>query len=164
MTGAAKRRPPPSIRRLAKADIPAVVDLIEAGSHEPWSPALITQVLAEPTSWGSVALIDGGQPAGAVLARAVSGEAEILNLVVEPGQRRKGIGSALLARTVREAAGREAASLYLEVAVDNEPALALYASAGFRTVGSRPQYYTHAADIRVDALIMCLDLVTSTPR
>jgi len=42
----------------------------------------------------------------------------------------------------------------LEVAIDNEPAIALYMEFGFQPVGRRPGYYAGAGGGRVDALIL----------
>lgn len=150
-----------ALRDATPADVPVIVALIEAASHEPWSADLVDHVLADPANWGHVALSDGGRPVGAVLARAAADQAEILNLVVDPAERRRGIGTALLAEAVRVARQQNSAFIFLEVAVDNAAALALYGAAGFESVGRRPEYYRHSGDIRVDALIMQLDLITS---
>jgi ribosomal-protein-alanine N-acetyltransferase len=53
-------------------------------------------------------------------------------------------------------------SMFLEVAVDNAPAIALYEAAGFAAVGRRPGYYDRGAAGRVDALILRLDLNSAT--
>lgn len=161
MNSRRKTRQEVSLRTAGASDIPAIVTLIESASHEPWSVDLVTQVLADPGSWGHLAFLDETRPAGVVLARAAAGEAEILNLVVEPSLRRRGIGAILLAEAVGTARQRKAATLFLEVAVDNVAARHLYDGEGFKTVGRRADYYAHSADIRVDALIMQLDLITS---
>ena len=44
---------------------------------------------------------------------------------------------------------RDARSLFLEVAVHNAPALALYLGMGFQEVGRRPRYYKNGADALV---------------
>lgn len=149
-----------TLRRATPADIPAIVGLIEASSHEPWSVELVTQLMGDPTSWGCIALAGGEEPTGAALARAAGGEAEILNLVVAPTHRRQGIGATLLAEIIHSVQRLEVATLFLEVAVDNMAARNLYAGAGFATVGRRADYYVHGSDIRIDALIMRLDLIT----
>jgi len=152
-----------SLRAATPADIPVIVGLIEASSHEPWSAHLVTQLMADPACWGCIALAGGAAPAGAALARTAGDEAEILNLVVEPSRRRRGVGATLLAEIVRTARHLEATALFLEVAIDNIAARNLYSGAGFTTVGRRADYYVHDSDIRIDALIMRLDLITSIP-
>ncbi|MGI4943969.1 MAG: GNAT family N-acetyltransferase [Janthinobacterium lividum] len=86
---------------------------------------------------------------GLVLARVAADEAEILTLAVLPETRRRGVGGALLASAATEAAARGARALFLEVAVGNAPAQALYARAGFATVGRRRGYYPCGEDALV---------------
>ena len=100
-------------------------------------------------------LTDGGE--GFVLARAVAGEAEILSIGVVPAHRRKGLGRRLLSTAAVEARRRGAARLFLEVASDNAPALALYRRAGFAKVGRRAGYYHRPAGA-VAAEVLALGL------
>ena len=100
----------------------------------------------------------GGEPAGLVLLQQAADEAEILTIAVRPGFRRLGIARGLLADAIRAVATSGAARLLLEVASDNAPALALYAGAGFETVGCRTRYYRRPAGPPADALIMALPL------
>ena len=65
------------------------------------------------------------------------GEREILNLAVDPSERRRGIARALL----REELGRGKNQWFLEVRASNSRAIKLYESAGFRIAGRRESYY-----------------------
>jgi ribosomal-protein-alanine N-acetyltransferase len=65
------------------------------------------------------------------------GEREILNLAVDPSQRRRGVARALLQAEL----GREKSQWFLEVRESNQSALRLYQSAGFRVTGRRELYY-----------------------
>ncbi len=86
---------------------------------------------------------------GMILARSVVEEAEVLTLAVAQSARRRGIGRHLVAATLAHAAFRGAASVVLEVSVENGAALGLYAGLGFIQVGRRAQYYAGT-----DALIL----------
>ena len=90
---------------------------------------------------------------GFALGRAVLDEAELLTLAVDPALHRIGIGRACLAAFEDEAAARDATVLHLEVAVTNNPAVALYRSAGWQETGRRKAYYK-GPDARIDALLM----------
>jgi ribosomal protein S18 acetylase RimI-like enzyme len=74
-------------------------------------------------------------------------EAELLNLAVDPGSRRRGVASALLAALEREASGQ----LFLEVAEPNQPAIALYEHHGWVKNGVRKGYYQGG---NVNAIVM----------
>jgi [ribosomal protein S18]-alanine N-acetyltransferase len=85
-------------------------------------------------------------PDGMILARVAADEGEILTLAVSAARRRLGLGSALLRAAMERAAGMGAASMFLEVAVNNDAARALYAAHGFAEVGLRRNYYSDGTD------------------
>ncbi|MCB2136718.1 MAG: GNAT family N-acetyltransferase [Rhodobacteraceae bacterium] len=95
---------------------------------------------------------------GFLLARVVADEAEILTLAVDPTRRRRGAASRLLAAFGAEARARGAATAFLEVAADNEAALALYAGAGFLRRARRKGYYKVPGRQPVDAEILSMAL------
>jgi ribosomal-protein-alanine N-acetyltransferase len=95
---------------------------------------------------------------GFALIRVVAGEAELLTLAVDPEHRRQGIASALMHDWM---IASEAGSAFLEVAADNQPAIALYAGHGFEICGRRAGYYRRKDAEPVDALLMQIAL---TPR
>ena len=91
---------------------------------------------------------------GFILFQAVAGEAEILTLAVRPDARRRGFGLKLVEAAAARAFEAGAATLWLDVAADNNAALALYAGAGFETLGRRRGYYRVGPNQRVDAIVM----------
>ena len=82
-----------------------------------------------------------------VFRAIIPGEAELLNLAVDPHYRRQGVGSTLLAALCSHAAG----DLFLEVAEDNEPAIALYRSQGWERIATRQGYYSNG---KINAVVM----------
>ena len=92
-------------------------------------------------------------PAGFALALDLRNECEILALGVVSERRRKGIGSTLLDSLCLEARIRGAEHIFLEVAVENRAALALYITQGFILVGHRRNYYRQASRY-IDALVL----------
>ncbi|BBK39719.1 N-acetyltransferase GCN5 [Allostella sp. ATCC 35155] len=120
---------------------------------EPWH-ATEWEVLLRQPGVRVAATVDGGQPAGFILTRHAADEAEILSLGVLPECRRSGAGRRLLEDALT-ALPVPVATVFLEVAVDNPAALALYAGAGFRPVGRRPAYYRTNRGA-VDALMLRL--------
>ena len=65
-------------------------------------------------------------------------EYEIHTIGVDPAFQGQGIGRRLLGELLDYAGG---GTVYLEVRTDNEPAIAMYRSAGFVEVGLRKRYY-----------------------
>lgn len=101
----------------------------------------------------SVVMAAGDAP-GFIMIRTLLDEAEILTFAVDPAWQRCGIGRDLLARGMRQAGKAGAQSLFLEVAMDNAPAMALYHASGFVQVGVRRNYYPDG----MDACVMRRDI------
>ena len=78
-------------------------------------------------------------------------EGQITNIAVREDCRQRGLGYAVMQELEREARARGLVQLSLEVRVSNLPALSLYESQGFRTVGCRRNFYSHPKE---DALVM----------
>lgn len=78
-----------------------------------------------------------------------------MKLAVLTPFRRRGIGDSLLSYALSDAASLGARSAYLEVRLQNEPAICLYRRKGFREIGIRKAYYHDTGD---DALVMRLEL------
>ncbi|HVN00338.1 MAG TPA: GNAT family N-acetyltransferase [Caulobacteraceae bacterium] len=140
------------VRRATRADAAALGEVHAAAFDPPWTADEILRFAEDPGGFALAAEAEGAL-AGFVLCRVVAGEAEVLTLAVRPADRRKGAASALLAEAGALASLR-AQSLFLEVAADNEGAIALYRQTGFRTVGRRAGYYARPGGPAVDALVM----------
>ena len=118
-----------------------------------WDIEFLGRLLAQPGAFGAIAR-EQRLPVGFVLGRANAGEAEILSLGVRPSSRRRALGTALVRNALDRAAKAGAGEVFLEVAVENEGARALYTSLGFREVGTRRSYYPREAAPRGDALVL----------
>jgi ribosomal-protein-alanine N-acetyltransferase len=107
-------------------------------------------------------LAEDDEPLGVILCRVAIDEVEVLTLGVTPTARRNGVAQALMVAALGAARLRGAAQAFLEVAVDNDAAIALYERLGFHRAGKRLYYYDRGEAGRMDALVMRLDL-TSNP-
>lgn len=120
--------------------------------------------------WKAAAFLRLGQPPqGAVISdldqvssvlalRFAADEGEVLTLAVAPPDRRSGLAEALLSCGARIAVAQGVSRLFLEVAIDNDPAKALYLKFGFCEIARRKGYYRRNSGARVDALVMELVL------
>lgn len=80
-----------------------------------------------------------------------------LGLMVAKSHRRRGIGRALLERTVEWARGTGVTKLELHVFPYNEAAIRLYESFGFRREGLRERHYRRDGEL-VDAVLMAYEV------
>ena len=110
----------------------------------PWSTGEFSELLDNRLNFLLI------RPQGFLVGRVVADEAELLTLAVAPEARRMGLGRALLAEFAHTSTARGAREAFLEVASDNAPAIALYASAGWQRAGTRRDYYAPG----IDAIVM----------
>jgi [ribosomal protein S18]-alanine N-acetyltransferase len=137
---------------IAMSDVAAA--LHEAsGFHETWTADAFNGLLSAGAD-GLLAVSDE-TPVGLILWRVAADEAEILTICTLLAHRRLGVGRHLMeaAKAALKAVGIQ--RLLLEVAVDNDAAIALYRAFGFADAGRRRGYYTRP-DGRADALVMGL--------
>lgn len=128
-----------------------------------WSDDTVQDFLTSATSSALIAKVrlrETSPPAsvGFIIGQIAADEVEILSLGVLEPFRRFGVGRTLVEGLMRSAKRAEAAKMYLEVAVDNEQAIALYGKLGFTEAGHRNGYYKKTDGRTVDALIMTRDL------
>lgn len=118
-----------------------------------WTETDFSGMLAVP---GTSAILVSSQnnPMGFVLFRKAADEAEILTICTRPAFRQKGHGKLLVQHLEHLLKNDGAKFLFIEVAVSNHAALALYASCGFANAGTRKDYYERGDGSREDALIM----------
>jgi len=142
------------MRPATQADLAALAALHDACFADGWSADSLGVLLASPGVFALVAERDGG-PVGFVMARNAANEAEILTLAVLPAARRTGLGRALVGEAARRARLDGAALMFLEVAIANNAARALYGALGFEEAGRRKGYYVeHPGAAPSDALVL----------
>lgn len=125
----------------------------------PWDEAGIRALLDHPASTAFVAMIGNPKTAvGFVMGQLVADEAEILSIGVAKEWQRKGIGRRLMDGLARAVARAEAKRVFLEVAADNDAAVALYRRLGFSEAGRRKGYYERKGGPAVDALKLALNV------
>ncbi len=146
---------------MTEVDLDQVAKLEREIFPDPWPRTYFSRDVYRPHSLALVA-VTRDEGAGGKTERVVGyavawvqGELHLANIAVAPAERRKGIGTALLAKV--EEFGRElgASSVYLEVRESNVGAQAFYRRQGFVQTYVRPGYYAN----RDNAVIMEKDLL-----
>ena len=160
------------VRPAEAPDVLPIVAMEAESFPAPWSDTQIAPYVGTQQPAALVAVLCGSS-CGYLLCRLVLDEAEIDRVGVDPGNRRRGIGRALLHRCLHDLEERGVKRVWLEVASSNAPAIGLYESLGFEAVDTRHGYYgapsglgrgsaRQAAVAPEDALMMRLALQRQT--
>lgn len=144
----APRRTPVAIRRARPADVAALVMLEERCFD---SDRLSRRNFLRLLRTGHCILLVAERAGavvgyGLVLLHGATALAHLYSIAVDPRRQGEGIGSALLAACEEAARDAGRAVLRLEVRVDNKAAIRIYKAAGYREIGSYPDYYEDHAD------------------
>jgi ribosomal-protein-alanine N-acetyltransferase len=124
-------------------------DLAEVAAIQAASPEAAHWAAADYLKYDFRVCVQDGHVAGFLVARRVADdESELLNLVVAPEFRRKGLAQALIRELLTASGNFERGkacptgnSIYLEVRESNQAARNLYKSMGFQEVNIRRGYY-----------------------
>ena len=143
------------LRPLTLDDVPAL-DVLERQlfGAAAWSADSLAQEIVGPDRWYVGAQVDD-ELVGYAGLWFDGVDAQVMTVGTALGHQGAGVGRALLEALLARAREVGAESVLLEVRVDNEPALRLYESAGFVTLGRRRGYYQPE---NKDAWTMRLDL------
>jgi [ribosomal protein S18]-alanine N-acetyltransferase len=147
------------IRQMTPDDLPAVLEIEKVAFRNPWSPDLLKRELTH--DWSIILLAEepdgqgGYRLLGFAIFWLVHDEVHVLNVAVDPAQRRRGVARAVMEACLDVGRKHRCALATLEVRRNNAAALDLYKAFGFRAVGIRPNYYVDEGE---DAIVMVLDL------
>ncbi len=147
------------IRKAVRRDVPALAELERITFRKPWSAKQLDEEFDHPER--SFFLLASASRAHKEYILAyiswwqILDQADILNVSVHPGWRRKGIARALLNQALSEMEKDDIRLVTLEVAKKKKEAQGLYLSCGFSFVGEIKGYYPEYAD---DALLMSKSL------
>ncbi|GGI05909.1 ribosomal protein S18-alanine N-acetyltransferase [Egicoccus halophilus] len=112
----------------------------------PSTRRLLRKDLARDDRRCLVASTRPGRVVGYAAALVALDEAHVLDLVVDPAARRRGVGRRLLEALLEAVAPQAPDGVTLEVRRSNAAALALYRQRGFVIEGQRPGYYPDGED------------------
>lgn len=147
------------IRQFEKEDLPEIL-AIQARSPQAaqWPEVDYERLAQDPRGVILVAELETITPVkvlGFAAFHRIIDEAELQNIAVDPAHQLQGVGRALLAEGRRFMLEAGAKRIFLEVRQSNQPALALYYSAGFHLHSQRKDYYHEPHE---DAYVLALEL------
>lgn len=135
---------------------PIYADIHGACFDHGWNESMMRQMLLMPGAVGLIAY-EQNKPVGIVMYAYSPEQADIVTFGVLPEYRGKHISDDLMEESFRFLTQQGIKEIFLEVAVDNEHAIALYRRHGFQQVGRRQNYYIRG-DVKTDALVMRAEL------
>jgi len=144
-----------SFRPMLSTDLDAVYAIELAAYEFPWSRSIFEKTVT--SNKYAVVMEDAQRIVGYGVVSFVVGEAELLNLCIDPSLQGKGRGADLLEHLVDKAIDSGNKDMYLEVRESNLAALHIYEKCGFNEIGRRKNYYPSKAG-REDAILMALPL------
>jgi len=133
-----------------------------------WSYGMLAEELGGPGRWYVVATerdaaTIGPEPVVGYAGSWFDGEvAQVMTIGVARRAQRRGVGATLLRALVGRAREVGADAVLLEVAVDNDGALALYERSGFVRIGMRKRYY-QPEDTDAYTMRLALDAAATAP-
>lgn len=134
------------VRNIEKCDIKAASEIEKSCLKTAWSEE---QIKSLPENATYLVALYNGELCGIGSMYCVFDDCEIMNIAVSQSFRKKGVASAILESLVSHAVQKGCSTITLEVAVDNESAIALYKKFGFSEVGKRKGFYRS-----IDASVM----------
>ena len=138
------------VRELAPEMLDEAAEIESLCFSEPWSPEALLYMCKSPNTHAVAVIIDGRLAAYGG-CEFVLDEASIVNIATHPDFRRRGCASAIIDALEEFLSSKNVQNIFLEVRVSNMPARTLYEGKGFRTVGTRKNYYRFPTE---DAAVM----------
>ncbi len=124
------------MRKLTALDAKSMAEIHAASFERGWDALEMSQHIAKDICLGL------GDPLQCfIICRAAADQADILTIATHSEFRRQGLGAQLLDAAMNHMAGGNISTVFLDVAEDNQGAIALYKKAGFQAIGRRPAYY-----------------------
>jgi ribosomal-protein-alanine N-acetyltransferase len=145
-----------TVSPMTDGDLPAVLAIEAVSFPVPWTEAMFRAEFGREFAFCRV-IRDAATAVAYAVFWITTDELNLHILAVDPAQRGRGLGVALMDAMHAEAAQRGARRALLEVRVSNTPAIALYARCGYAVIGRRRGYYQNDGE---DALVMARDLAS----
>jgi ribosomal-protein-alanine N-acetyltransferase len=139
------------LREMTEADLDAVLRIEREVHAHPWTLGNFSDALR--SGYQCKVFESAGVMMGYAVMMLAVDEAELLDIAIDHGHQRKGIGRKLLEAMLSLARHENMRRMVLEVRASNQAAIALYRASGFEQIGLRRDYYP-ATNGREDAMLM----------
>jgi ribosomal-protein-alanine N-acetyltransferase len=125
----------------------------EAFSRNSWSAQSFQELFALNSTFGKALWSPSEESCwGFYMAQCAADSCDLLTILVQKCQKKKGWGVFLLESFLEDARQKGVKKIFLEVAADNHAAISFYKKSGFKNIGKRPKYYGKNGNLHFDAL------------
>jgi ribosomal-protein-alanine N-acetyltransferase len=145
-------------RKMKEPDLDQVISIENECFSDPWSYLSFKSDIHNEMALPMV-LDSDGSIAGYSSIYIVANELQIGNFAVQSKYRGRGAAKLMMEEIIKIARNRGCSMIYLEVRESNDPAIKLYSSFGFRSVGHRKNYYRSPKE---NAIVMAKEIKWST--
>jgi len=139
------------LREMSETDLDAVLCIEREVHTHPWTLGNFSDALR--SGYQCKVFESAGVMMGYAVMMLAVDEAELLDIAIDKGHQRKGIGRKLLEAMLSLARHENMRRMVLEVRASNQAAIALYRASDFEQIGLRRDYYP-ATNGREDAILM----------
>lgn len=144
-----------NLRTMNSGDLPRVMEIERACFSVPWNEDMFRYQLEMEDVSENIVLLKNGCMVGYLIGWVIYDEIHILNVAVDPKERKQGFAGKMIERLIERGKSRGGGKVVLEVRKSNQPAQKMYKKYGFRVVDIREGYYSETGE---DALVMQLDI------
>jgi len=123
--------------------------------ERPWNIKAFEQLLASQGCEAFLYYLEDS-PVGFAFVRNVCDEAELISIAIDPVSQGQGFAKQVLKHLLKQLVSWGVYTLFLEVRQDNQKAVQLYRSVGFKKIGERKAYYQTLSGKRLDADVFSL--------
>lgn len=135
-------------RKWIYEDIMGIAKLEEQCFQDPWNFRMLAESFCSENTRTCAATEDGNLVGYGFLILAGE-DADLANIAVDSGFRRRGIAEKILEFLETEARVEGTRRIFLEVRVSNSPAISLYLKSGYTGAYARKRYYGNGEDALV---------------
>jgi ribosomal-protein-alanine N-acetyltransferase len=140
-----------TIRDMTLSDLEGVIALERRIFPTPWTQEIFEYEMRRQERALYLVVEVQGEIIGYLGAQVLGDEIHLTNMAIEPGMRRRGIGTALMLECLCRGIEQDTRWMTLEVRENNLEARGFYGRFGFRDMGLRKNYYVDTGE---DAVIM----------
>jgi ribosomal-protein-alanine N-acetyltransferase len=141
-----------SLRPYRREDFPQLLELDQVCFPEgiSYDRLELSHFISRPNALTVIAEEEGKLAGFILVNRARDKAGHVITIDVHPQHRRHGLGTQLMEEAEKQLKADAAPGIYLEVAVDNKPAIHFYKRHGYSVIKTIPRYYLNS----IDALLM----------